>query len=695
MNSNRTTSASWSVFAPLTVAALGLGCGTAHAKITEIVIEQRQSPAFEGAHFGDAGQYEVLKGRAFGELDPSLPQNAIITDIELAPKNERGMVEYEATFQITKPLDMGQASGLMWHDVPNRGGRITIEEAERAFGDIGLSSGWQGDNSGRTAPAENNDYVVVPVAKNPDGSAISGPVLGRIMNASGPDSQRIFIHSNPLPYRPASLDTSLATLVSRRSETMDGQVEGEEALASSDWAFAKCDAENPFPGIPDSSEICLKNGFDPQLLYQIVFTAEDPPVLGIGFAAFRDLASFLKYETADAMGNPNPLQGAVAQVISRGRSQSGNFIRQFLHQGFNQDEAGRRVHDGAWPIVAGRRLALNFRFAVPDGVLKLYEPGIEGTQSWGPSEDLVRGLPAAGILDRCTATETCPRIIEHFGAAEMWGMKISLAFVGSSTDEDIPLPENVRRYYIASTEHGGGPGGFTTELLPPPACPSIGWGEGLLPNNPMPQEATFAAIRHHFRQWVLNNTPPPASIYPNLADGTLADAVKETLGYPSLPGVPSHAPTGFINPVIDYDFGPDFNYSDGTGVMGLLPPTIKRVLPMKAPVVDSDGNELGGVPVVLREVPLGTYLGWNITASGFHAGKPCNYAGGFVPFATTREERLATGDTRLSLEERYGDHTGFVNAVRNAVYMVQASGFLLPEDGDRILREAQESDILR
>ena len=201
MNSNRTTSASWSVFAPLTVAALGLGCGTAHAKITEIVIEQRQSPAFEGAHFGDAGQYEVLKGRAFGELDPSLPQNAIITDIELAPKNERGMVEYEATFQITKPLDMGQASGLMWHDVPNRGGRITIEEAERAFGDIGLSSGWQGDNSGRTAPAENNDYVVVPVAKNPDGSAISGPVLGRIMNASGPDSQRIFIHSNPLPYR--------------------------------------------------------------------------------------------------------------------------------------------------------------------------------------------------------------------------------------------------------------------------------------------------------------------------------------------------------------------------------------------------------------------------------------------------------------------------------------------------------------
>jgi len=147
--------------------------------------------------------------------------------------------------------------------------------------------------------------------------------------------------------------------------------------------------------------------------------------------------------------------------------------------------------------------------------------------------------------------------------------------------------------------------------------------------------------------------------------------------------------------VIDYDFGPDFNDSDGIGVMSHLPPTIKRVLPMKAPVVDRDGNELGGVPVVLREVPLGTYLGWNITASGFHAGKPCNYAGGFVPFATTREERLANGDTRLSLQERYGDHIGFVNAVRTAVYKVQAAGFLLPEDGERIIREASESDILR
>lgn len=173
--------------------ALGtvLAAAPLEARVTEIVIESTQSPAFDGASFGEAGQYEVLAGRAYGELDPNDERNAIITDLQLAPKNARGMVEYEATFQIVKPVDMSKASHLMWHDVPNRARRLTIVPAEREFGDIGLSSGWQGDTSGRTVPGEDNDYVIVPAAKNPDGSPITGPVMGRIMNASGPESQTI------------------------------------------------------------------------------------------------------------------------------------------------------------------------------------------------------------------------------------------------------------------------------------------------------------------------------------------------------------------------------------------------------------------------------------------------------------------------------------------------------------------------
>ena len=208
----------------------------------------------------------------------------------------------------------------------------------------------------------------------------------------------------------------------------------------------------PFPGTPDWTQICLRNGFDPGLLYQVVFTAQDPPVLGIGFAAFRDVASFFRNATEDEDGTPSPLANQITRVISRGRSQSGGFLRAFLQLGFNQDEGGRQVHDGMWPIIAGRRVSLNARFAQPDGALKLYEAGSEGPQWWASWQDTVRGLPAAGILDRCTASQTCPKIVEHFGAAEAWSLLLSPGLVGTTADSDIPLPSNVRRYYIPA--HG-------------------------------------------------------------------------------------------------------------------------------------------------------------------------------------------------------------------------------------------------
>jgi hypothetical protein len=244
-----------SILLATTASILAAAATDAQARVTRIVIEKKTSPAFNGAVFGTAGQYETLTGRAYGELDPKDSHNAIITDIQLAPKNARGMVEYMATFQIVKPIDMSKASQLMWHDVPNRAGRVTIVAEERKFGDVGLSSGWQGDNAGATAPRDNNDYAVVPVAHNPDGSSITGKVMGRIMNASGPQSQAIYVHANPLPYQPVTLDTRQASLTTHRSETMDGKVGGEAVIPVSDWAWAKCTADHPFPGTPDPTQI--------------------------------------------------------------------------------------------------------------------------------------------------------------------------------------------------------------------------------------------------------------------------------------------------------------------------------------------------------------------------------------------------------------------------------------------------------
>jgi hypothetical protein len=680
----------------LTALALVMAMGTAgEARVTKIVIDAKVSPAFDGARFGNPGQYETLTGRAFGELDPEDRRNAIIQDIKLAPRNARGMVEYMAMFQLVKPVDMTKASGLMWHDVPNRAGRLTIVPIERGFGDIGLSSGWQGDNAGRTAPSPNNDYVIVPVAKNPDGSEITGRVMARIFNATGKDSRPLMVYANPMPYRPASLDTREATLSTHASETIDGKIGATAEIAPSDWAFAKCSADNPFPGTPDASQVCLKNGFDPKLLYQVVYTAKDPPVLGIGFAAFRDVGSFFRYATQDDAGTPNPVAGAVSWAISRGRSQSGNYLRGFIHFGFNEDEAGRRVHDGAWPIIAGRRIALNARFALPDGVSRLYEAGSEGPQWWDPAPDPVRGLPSAGILDRCNASHTCPKIIEHFGATEFWGLKISPELTGSAGDTDLALPDNVRRYYIPSTQHGGGRGGFTVKAEEPPACPGFAWGKGVLADNPVPHTETVNALRAHFRAWVMKGVAPPPSRYPTLASGTLVEATAAAMGFPPLPGLPPHVPDGLINPGIAYDFGADFNYVDGSGMMTIVPPVIKRVYPVKAPRVDADGNELGGVPVVLRDAPLGTYLGWNITAAGFFKGLECNFAGGMMPFAKTKAERLANEDPRPSLEERYTDHAGYVAAVEAAAHKAMAAGFLLEADANTLIAAAQASDVLK
>jgi hypothetical protein len=167
------------------------------------------------------------------------------------------------------------------------------------------------------------------------------------------------------------------------------------------------------------------------------------------------------------------------------------------------------------------------------------------------------------------------------------------------------------------------------------------------------------------------------------------------MGFPSIPGLPEHAPTGLINPVLDYDFGPDFNRVDGSGVQTVVPPRIKQVIKMKVPKVDADGNELGGVPVVLREAPLGTYLGWNITAGGFRKGQICNYEGGMIPFAKTKAERLATNDPRPSLEERYTSHAGYVAAVEAATRKAMAEGFLLENDAKALIAAAQASDVLK
>jgi hypothetical protein len=700
------------------------------ARVTKIVID-KVAPLT-----GDA-TYETVTGRAFGELDPLDRHNEEITDLNLAPQNANHKAEYVASFFIVKPVDMSKSSGLLWHDVPNRGGRVTISSDLRAQGDIGLSSGWQGDNAGATVVPANassstpvtpssNEWVKTPVV-----SGVTGQILGRIINRSGLSAAPLNVMGNPIPYFPANpADNSGATLKEHLNETINGIITEGATIANSDWKFCgggTFAAPTPVTTLP--VQLCLKNGFDPAKLYQLVYTVKDPYVLGAGTAAFRDVASFFRYASA---ADGNVLAGRVNKAIIRGSSQSGNFTRHYIFLGMNEDESGRIVHDGAWPLIAGRRVANNSRWGQPDGVLELYQMGSEGPQWWAKYEDHVRDLPKRGILDRCKRTDTCPRIIETFGGAEVFALKMTTSWVGTDAKKDIPLPSNVRRYYLPSSTHGGGNGAMDENPpsaatgFAPVSCPGNNWGRGTLRANPVPSTALVNRMRVALRDWVLQGTPPPPSQWPTLKplkahedergawddddeddrnargrddddkdrdakwQALLTEATKKAMGFPSnVPGIPDSIflPENFIFPVFDYDWGPLYDESEANGVPTNLPPPIRHVIKMLVPRVDRDGNELGGVPTVLRDAPLGTYLGWNITAGSadpsfydgrpFHAGQVCNYVGGMVPFAKTKAQRLAAADPRLSLEERYKTHAGYVAAVKAAADNAACKGYLL------------------
>ena len=242
------------------------------------------------------------------------------------------------------------------------------------------------------------------MAKNADGSSITGRVLARFSDMPADTTTLPILRGGVAGTAdPASFDTSQATLTRRTSE--DGEI---VPLRSADWAFADC-SQTPFPGKPDPRKICLKSGFDPAYLYELTYTAKDPKVYGIGFAATRDLNSYLRYGSQDDTGAANPLRGQITAAVSQGNSQSGNFLRSIIHLGFNQDEAGRIVFDGSNPNIAVRQQAMNFRFAAPSGAAAMYEAGSDGVVWWedyagrGPAPSyggIARPLPGHGNLSQ-------------------------------------------------------------------------------------------------------------------------------------------------------------------------------------------------------------------------------------------------------------------------------------------------------
>ena len=435
-----------------------------------------------------------------------------------------------------------------------------------------------------------------------------------------------------------------------------------------------------FPGTPDPTRICLKNGIDPALLYELVYTAKDPLVLGAGLAAMRDVISFFRNETSDGAGTANPVSGQLSHVLAEGTSQAGNALKTFVHLGFNEDESRRTVIQGMNDYIAARQTPINFRWAFPGGAATLYEPGSEPALWWEDYTDVARGRIRAGMLDRCRSTNTCPKIFETLGATEFWDLRMSPGLIGTKADADIPLPDNVRRYYFPGTTHGGGGGGFNT--------PTTTQGCVLLAN-PNPEIETQRALFVALADWDDQGTEPPARVYPKLADGTLVPATKVAMGFPNgIPAFPVMHRMDRVNSLLDYDWGSGFIYNDMAGVISNVPPLVKQVIPTYVVKVNSDGNEVAGVPSLLHQLPLGTYLGWNVTPTGFFKNQICAFTGGYVPFAKTKVERLANNDMRPSLEERYGNLWYYYYFANNFANQAVAQRFLLAEDAQRLVNQA-------
>jgi len=666
---------------PVLLALLASACAAvpAAAQVTRLEILSRAPMPAPPA--GPAGAYELIRGRIHGEVDPADRHNRIIQDLALAPRNARGRVEYVATFALARPVDMSKASGVLMYTVVNRGNGAPVASRE---GHVSLVSGWQGD----LVPTAETQTIAVPIAHQRDGSPIAGPMVARFFNAPPGTTTLPIRHASignfPAAYPPAGLEQPDARLISMGSETSTGEQRDLRPIARAEWAFADCRTV-PFPGTPDPARLCLKDGFDPARLYQLSYRVKDPLVLGIGFAATRDIVAFFRRAAADAQGTANPIAGAIRHAVSIGDSQSGNFIRTFIHLGFNEGLDGRMVWDGAFPRIAARQTPMNHRFAVPGGAAGLNEVGSDGVVWWGTYTDKTRKRTRASLLDRCTATKTCPKIVEAFGSSEFWGLRMSPDLVGTDAKHEIPLPANVRRYYYPGTTHGGGRGGFALESGAQPGC--------VLPANPNPEADSTRALTADLVDWVVRGTEPPRSRYPRLDRGELVPADAKAMGFPKIPDAPDPGP--LLNPLLEYDFGPGLVLNDLTGVLTNVPPRVVRVLPTLVPRTDADGNEkVEGVPSVLFQAPLGTYLGWNAFADGFFKGQGCGFAGGYIPFAKTRAERERTGDPRPSLEERYSALDGYVERVKARAEQMVEGRFLLREDADRLIAEARASAIL-
>jgi hypothetical protein len=627
--------------------------------------------------FGDVGSYRLLEGTAHFAVDPLSPRNEAITDIELAPRDSGGNVRFSSHFSALRPADPDRGNGRVLFDVLNRGNRTVLSLFNGTprpadptspllpgngflmrHGYTVVWCGWQAD----VPPTPGLMGMQAPEAVGP-----GGPMVGETLcwlQVDEPTRVQMLSNRGHLPLPAADPDEPSARLL-----VGDHPNGPAEEVSRDRWSFVRVEDEQVEP---DPSHVYMADGFEPGRIYQLVYTTRGSRMVGLGFAAVRDIVSFLKYAPADA---GNPCAGDIERAYALGSSQSGRFLRQMVHLGLNEDEEERLALDGIIAHVAGgMRGEFNLRFGQPSKDICFVIPELF------PFTDTEQTDPVTGrsgsLLARMEERGKLPKIMFTNTSAEYWRGDAALIHTDLETMSDAPESEHVRRYHFAGTQHGPG-------VFPPMVARPMDSLKGQLPFNSVDYSPLIRAALQSLDRWVSTGEPAPPSRHPRLADGTAVESRTLVPRLARLPGVRADwQPTRAMR----LDYGPEAHLGRAT----VLPAVRGEEYPALVSDVDDDGNEIAGVRLPDLSVPLATYSGWNLRHPDI--GNPdlvIGITGGLLgwtlPLPATRAEREAAADPRPSIEERYASREAYLSQVEQSARALVDEGYLLAEDLEEIV----------
>lgn len=645
-------------------------CFKSYARVLKIEIKERKV-ILNGKEFGQYGAYEYIKGTIWFEIDPFNEHNSQITDIEYAPLNEHSLIVFSADFEVLQPLDLSKSNKVALVEVSNRGGKFSLNYFNRAtksgidpnnaacFGDgllmrKGLTIiwiGWQWD----VPEADNLMNIELPVAKLPGNNAISGLVRSDWVVKKTANTLKL-AHRKQIGY-PVSDFAAEENILTVRN----GRDAKRDTIKRSLWQFAK---EKNGKLSVDSNFIYMASGFEAGKIYELVYKAENPVIVGLGLAAVRDIIDYAKNDTSCIF----PVQKGIAAGVS----QTGRFLRHFLYQDFNTTESGRKAYDGMMIMTAGAgRGSFNHRFAQPSRDAHRYSAFFYPTDIFPyTSRNQLDYMTAKtdGLFNKATK-KNLPRIMYINTGYEYWGRAASLIHISVDGLHDVAPFSNERIYHIASGQH-------FVYSFPPKSKDEL--FNGLYRGDPLEYKVNYRALLVKLIQWV-QGKEPPQNAYPKIENGTLVKI--EELKYPN---IPYFAPSKVMHTAYRADYGPLFT----VGIIEKQPPELGPVYHGKVPQVDKYGNELGGIRNVELQVPLATYIPYSLrTGLPGNRNELRDFYGTYIPFKANAGQKSAY-DQRPTVADLYKNEQDYLKKIKQAANKLIKQGFLLKEDRDYVIARA-------